>query len=319
MISIKEHKKASGFKKSYMIFSFKQVNCGIVNALRRTCLNDIPTYAFACVKPEINKSIFNNDMMKTRLVQVPIFGIDSGLHHLENKYWNLSEVNHYDGAREKHPKEVPIEAYINAVNNTTEIMNVSTRDMRYLVDNKEVDYPNKDILLIQLKPQQVFKAQLKAGLGISYRNAIWASCHCYYKQHDTKLDEFELTIESKGQIDEKTIMIKAINNIMYKLDVIEMDIKKKRKENKIDMENDKTIFILLENEDHTIGGLINQYIQENPNTLFGGYTKPDHNLQEIVFKISVKEGNPIDVFFDSLNKSKKLMKKFEQELCAKAK
>lgn len=60
---------------------------------------------------------------------------------------------------------------------------VTTNDIQYYEDNKLVQHKynkNYPIVLIKLRPLEVFKCKLKAVLGVGERNAIWASANNAY-------------------------------------------------------------------------------------------------------------------------------------------
>jgi DNA-directed RNA polymerase alpha subunit len=72
-VNIKQlHKQEfKGLQSSQLILEFdgSTVNCCMVNALRRICLDHIPTYSssFKSIIIEQNTSVFDNDYMKLRL------------------------------------------------------------------------------------------------------------------------------------------------------------------------------------------------------------------------------------------------------------
>ena len=83
----------------------KSVSEVLVNTFRRIVLSNIPTYAFApeCMIFDKNTSIFNNDQMKVRLMQLPILKTKLNLSYLHDKYW--LDVDYSKKDREKHPEE----------------------------------------------------------------------------------------------------------------------------------------------------------------------------------------------------------------------
>src|SRR5579885_2835589 len=106
--------------------SGKSVNSALVNTFRRISYDYIPTYAFPTesIYIEKNTSIFNNDYMKLRLSQMTIPNIVNKIYYLEDKYWK--NIKYDNPERDKHPNDKKIlEFYVNAINNTNEIMNVT--------------------------------------------------------------------------------------------------------------------------------------------------------------------------------------------------
>lgn len=285
-------------------FTGKDINNIILNTLRRVIFDDIPTYAFASnlIVISQNSSVFNNDMMRNRLEQLPIPNIDNDLFFLEEKYWNTDIVSSLaTGLREKHDKEKIIELYVNAKNTTKNILNVTTNDIKFFEETKEVNKYNKKcpIMLVQLRPNETFQCSMKAILGIGQQNNIWAAGNSYIDDHttddvkgefinkDTDKTRITFTIESLGQLTEYDIFDKACNFIVSKLKTIKTTINQMVKNGEIVPES-KNIILVLDNEDHTIGALVNDAFQDHPDITFSGVSKPDHFVRSIRFKIKGK-------------------------------
>jgi DNA-directed RNA polymerase subunit L len=299
--------KPNKFTSSQLVLEFtgKDVNYVIANTLRRVSYDDIPTYAFEYVNIEHNNSkAFDNDYMAVRLRQLPVYDIKNDLYYLHPKYWQ--NIDYYDKNREKHESEQLIEGTINAFNNTNELMNVTTKDMNYYIDGKQVEYPHRfpdePILLIELLPNQTFKCQLKAFLGVGERDSIWfGSKLAYYETDDENPNKILFTIESTGQMGEYEVLTKCCMLIKLKLDSIgrEIDQRVKTKEIKIA----PTIFFELVNEDHTIGNLINNALQDHPYIAYAGVSKPDHLIKQIKFKMTCSDdvSSPIQPLFEVID------------------
>ena len=281
------------------------MNHVIANTLRRVSLDDIPTYAFAYINIEHNNSVFNNDMMRIRLNQLPIYDIDNDMYFLHPSYWE--NVDYDKKTWEKHEKEIPIEAIINVYNNNKdEILDVTTDHITYYINNEHQNrFPSINqhapILLIQLKPNETFKCQLKGCLGVGERNNIWsAAAQTYYEYSEDNEISINFTIESNGQMAEHTILIKCCKLIKMKLNGVKQEIKN-RVDSKEIVQSQSIIFELVK-EDHTIGNLINNALQDHKDIIFSGISKPDHLVRTIVFKIeSINEKiSPIKPFFESI-------------------
>ncbi len=301
----KDKKKRDELLSSYLEieFSGKDMNETIANAIRRVTYDDIPTYAFCkeLINIEANTSIFDNDKMRLRLSNIPIYDVNNNIDFLEAKYWK--SVDYKDPQREKHPDEKLIEMYINVHNNTPEKMNVMTNnpEIKYLVDGeiKETPYGNKyPVLIIQLKPNQSFKAHLKAGLGVGERNNLWsASCNTFY-DYDTP-DKIIFRIESQGQLTEQNILVKSCRYLIHKLELIKKTIKDKNDRNEFG--DDNLIKIILDDEDQTIGYLLNRKFQDHPKINFSSITKPDLLLKSITFTIQSEDKSPIKYVIEQID------------------
>ena len=299
--------KQNKFISSQLVLNFsgKDMHYIIANTIRRVSYDDIPTYAFEFVNIEHNNSkAFDNDAMRMRLRQVPIYDIKTDLYYLHPKYWQ--NVDYYNKDREKHESERSIEATVNAFNNTNELMDVTTKDMHYYVDNIETKYisrhPDEPCLLIELLPNQTFKCQLRACLGVGERDSLWfASKVAYFDYEDNDPTSVRFTIEGTGQMPEYEILIKCCKLIKLKLNGIGKDLEQRIKTGEIRVA--QTIFIELVNEDHTLGNLINNALQDHKNIAFSGVSKPDYFVKLIKFKITCTDDidSPLEPLFNVID------------------
>lgn len=299
----------------------------IVNTLRRVLYDNIPNYAFPSdlIKITENTSIFNNDFMKLRLSNLPVLNTDLDIFYLEPNYW--MNVDYSDPKRPKHNLEKQIELVINYINNTDNIVNVTTNDIHYYEDGIEVIKYNKNapLLLIQLKPLQSFRCSMRAVIGVGERDNIFAAvANAFYddlttddikggfiKNPDNKII---FNVESQGQYDEYVLLIKACKYIVKKLDIIkqELNIKFTSK----DFTETSELIIVLDGEDHTMGQLLNYYFQNHKDIIFSGVAKPDHLVNSIRFKIASADNikSPIKPIFEQMNLLKETFMHIEQLL-----
>jgi DNA-directed RNA polymerase subunit L len=274
-------------------FSGTDVNTSIINSLRRVTLDDIPVYAFPSelIKIEGNTSIFNNDFMRLRLSQVPILKLDSGLDYLDRKYFNqnlsFDDINYV-----KYEKEKVIEIYINSYNNTPENINVTTNDINYIEDGEPVSkYSTKyPILLCQLRPNETFKAHMKAALSTGHKSNLFsAASNAWYDDDDGKIT---FTLESQGQLTEYQIVEKSCKFLLKKLDDFEENFKLKLKESPT-YEKNSTVIFEFQNEDHTLGEILNNTFQDHEKIIFSGLSKPSPLERVIKIKITSSAENPL--------------------------
>lgn len=276
-----------------IILSGKDINTAIVNSLVRIMIHEIPTYAFPgeLIKfAPINRDngekgsiAFNNDYMRLRLSHIPIIGIDPEIDFLHERYWK--DVDYMDSDREKHEKEKPIEAYIEYNNTSDDIINVTTKDMKMYINDKETDvYRNSDypFLIISLKPGEMFKASMKGVLGIGKRNTIWDSSGTSFQEIDTVPGKHLVTIEPSAQIEPHILFKRACSYFKKKIELIRGEIKRIYKESEI---TENKIEIVLKGENHTMGGPINYELQSHSNIISSGLCKKDHLINEIILKI----------------------------------
>ena len=277
------------------------VNSALVNSLRRTSYDYIPTYGFASESIFIDKntSIYNNDYMKLRLSQMTIPKIINNIFFLEDKYWK--NIRYDNPEREKHPEDKKIlEFYVNTINNTNDVMNVTTNHAKIYEDGIELKekfdskYPS---LIIKLRPGEIFSCRCVGILGIGKNNNIWsASGNSYFDQIDE--NNFKFTMESQGQMDEYEILYKSCKVIKEKLEIIKKLAIEKHDSELIKETNVLKMFF--ENEDHTIGNLINEYLQDNPNVLYSGLSKPNLVVDTMLIKFKTSKNDPIKPFLETI-------------------
>jgi len=308
-IKIKEISKINrdGYKGSQLQLEFtgSDVCTQLINTLRRGCLEYIPVLAFCNESINIEKStsVFNNDYMRLRLSQMIIPNLKIEIDSLQDEYWH--DINYSDPKRLRHPDDKDLyEIYINVENTTPNKMNVTTNHLKLYLNGEEIKkfdskYPE---LIIQLRPKEIFNCHMIAVLGIAKRNNIWSAIgSCYYSEiNDNK---FLLTLESTGQISEYESIYKACISIIERM--------KNNKEKLKELFNDKKLSermeITLVGEDHTVGLLINKYLQDHTDVSFSGLAKKDLLVDEISIIYVTNNKNPLTPLFDAIDDSIKIL------------
>lgn len=275
------------------------VSPALVNTLRRLCYDYVPTYAFPneSITIEKNTSIFNNDYMRVRLSAITIPNIVNKIVYLEDKYWK--DVNMGDPARIKHPDDTKIiDLYISGVNNTKDVMNVTTEHCKVFEDGNEIKdkFDTKfPCLIIQLRPNEIFHCKCTGILGIGKLHAVWyAAGNVFYETEDEK--DYKFTIESQGQMDEYEILHKACRVLKERINVTKTLVK-----DQIHDTDTKKIEIVLFNEDHTVGNIINDFLQNHKNVVFSGLSKPSLLIDKMIIKFVTKDNEPIKTFIETLD------------------
>lgn len=305
----KDHKPTGSLK---FELSGEDLSVRVVNALRRVSMDNIPVYAYhpSLISIKENTTVaFNNDYMKLRLSTLPILGVDAEISFLNEKYWK--NINYNDPKREKPIGEKNIEFHVNVHNNSDTIINVTTNDAKIYVDGELIEPYNKKYpyLLIKLRPNDTFKCDMKAVIGIGYEptnGAIWSCARNSYYDFDDKISEkkrkYTFTVCSAGQLDEFTIMKRSCEYILKKLADLEKELKRKITSGEI---GDKKITVLvLDGEDHTMGELLNDEFQENSDIIYSGVKKPDHLITSMEITAEGKDGSPMKAILSSIEKLK---------------
>jgi DNA-directed RNA polymerase subunit L len=289
-IEEKEYHKSNGLDASWLtlICSGEDFNVKLLNALRRTAVNNIPMYAFSqeLVSIDINTSVaFDTDYMTARLSNLPVIGIDPNLYFLPEKYWY--KVNYADTKRERHPTEQHVEFYLNYHNNSANIVSVTTNDASVYIGSVQVKPYSKEypILLIKLKPNERFKCYMKATLGVGEKNVIWKGArNAFYDEIEVSgKKKYEFTIEANNQCTEYNLLVRACKFLMKKITDVRNDLQTKIDQKQIPIE--KSYNYKLEQEDFTVGIILNEEFQDHKDIIFSGLSKPDHLVKAILIKV----------------------------------
>jgi len=236
-IKIVEHSKINDSYNNYLVLNFSgsDINNIIMNTIRRVIMELIPTYAFEKSNIEISKntSIYNNDYMRLRLSNFPIFSIDnpietikqsanleyeSNISTFETKIEDLNIIAEKEQAY-KLEKAQNFIIYINCKNTTSDVLCVTTShpDIRYYYQTKLIPSPyGRPLLIVKLKPGEEFIGTLSSTLGIGLSNSNYMPTSvCVYEEESE--NSFNFNIESLKQLTEQEIIIRACHIIMIKL------------------------------------------------------------------------------------------------------
>jgi DNA-directed RNA polymerase subunit L len=282
-------------------FSGKSINNVFVNTLRRLSFDYVPTYAFTkeSIFIEKNTSIYNNDMMRLRMSQITVPNIKNSIYFLSEEYWK--DIDYSDPNRNRHPEDKKyVEMYINVHNNTKDIMNVTTNDVKLYEDGVQVhkfdkNYPS---LIINLNPDEQFICKAVKILGVGIRNNIWAAAsNCYYDVDDIN-NKIKFTIESQGQLDEYEILYKMCFTIQKKLKRIKKNIKNNIKSKIIEKE---IIVIKFDDENHTTANIINDNLQNRSDVQYSGCSRIDLLENKINISYVTTNSNKLLPFFETID------------------
>lgn len=293
--------------------SGKLATTTLANTLRRLVIDYVPTYAFTkeTINIEENSSIFFNDKMKLRFSQITIPNINIPIAHLSDKYWKNIKYN--DENRQKHPDDNEnIEMYINIRNDEIDNINVTTNHAKFYFngdEKKEVFNKKFPHLLVQLRPKEVFKCRAYCVLGVGLNDNIFSAASRAYFDEISK-HKINLSIHSQGQIDEYDALYRGCICMINELKDIKNKIQDRYKNTAIE----GSLEINLDDKDYTIGYILNQFLQDNPNIEFSGMSKPDHLRNRVRIKMVSSKPNPLKFFFDTIDYLVTVFEKIKKEL-----
>lgn len=295
----------------------ENINCIILNTLRRAILSYIPNYAFTNFNFKKNNTVFNNNYIKLRVSNIPVWGIENELDYYNpvKKNLNTEPINEDDNLND----DIDLNSEVNNVLNSStlkqltmyvdytsldsdEITTVTTDHAKFYYEEKKIDSPYKiPIPIIKLQSNQTITFSVITTVGTELQNSIFAPVSvCFYKE--INLTEYTFILESRGTINEKRIIYVALLNIINKLrNVI------KNLPDKIDDKLKGELIIL--NEDATLGNLISYGLQIHKDIKFAGFNIP-HPLEERVkIHYELIKNNITNVLSDVVNHFIKLYEK----------
>ncbi len=297
---------------SYLALLFKgdSIDNSIVNTLRRVSLSEIPIYAISesSVYIKKNTSIYDNDYMRQRLSMIPLRNLDYAekFDCLESKYYpyvsGVYGLIYPDKEYPKDPRDtLDLKIYINVTNENTNVLSVTTNDCKVYVDNKEVDYvfdKKYPRALLKLRKGQEFKADIHATLGIAKVHDAWSAISMpAYRQINA--NEYSLTINSLGQMNEYTILRKACQWVKLKLENTKKALNSNPKAT--GSKDISTIVLELENENHTLGNLLKTTLNRHSKVNFSGYKKDHPQMEVITIALSTQKIEPFTIINECID------------------
>jgi DNA-directed RNA polymerase subunit L len=261
-------------KKSDNTISVELIDYDIsyANGLRRTLISKIPTYAINNISVIKNTTSFNNDYIKNRLELIPIKS-DSDM---DNIIFTLK------------------------ASSEDELLDIFTESLNSSNGKK---YFPEDILLLTLKPGQTIQLECSVSKNIgSYHSKHSPVCGIQfemmpkdpkekdyiYRQRNYVPNHVILSYESIGMFPADKLFIMAIDLIIDKLAFIKKSIEEENPE-KIQIIKynpmDDTYEYIIDNEDYTIGCLINNTNLENKDCGFSGIIKPHPSFDKITMRV----------------------------------
>jgi len=294
----------------------KEIKTSLANALRRTIISDIYTYAIDndTIVFYDNTSMLNNEFLKHRLTLIPIVSnLDINYDDIiisckkTNESENMENIYAYD------------------------FICTDSKNNKIIDNNIIFKYPN--ILFGKLKINQYLSFECKLTRNNSYYGGSFFSpvsiCLYTFKTDENKVEEitkdmnesekktfftqdvervykrneigdpsgYQFQIESAGFYDIKDILIFGINSLKERLNNLKNELrnKKSKKVSLLDNDVNPDFFdFLIDHENETIGNLLSTYITYNPNVFYCGYVIEHPLKNNIILRIKLKENNSLD-------------------------
>jgi len=309
----KHQKSTNNFNDNELsiFISGKDNNYVLVNTLRRICVSSIPIYAFHenDMIFDINTSIWNNDMLKDRFRNLPIFNIDN----------DETTIEKFDDLEVKKDRIVDnannLTMFVNIKNNRDVIFNVTTNEAIFYHKGKQISSPyKKPLLLIKLKKGQELKCTCISSLNIGKNDGIYNAAMAYhYNENENANNKYELVLNSNRQIDELEILKRACKILLNKTFKLEkLIIVNLEKEENSEILNRGLLKIVDENA--TFANLISYYLQENKHMEFSGAQVPFLYLNEILIRYRTDGKDIKDIIKKTFNQIREIYNHILKEL-----
>lgn len=294
-ISIDSYLNDASFTPNHLYLNLKgkDVDHVVINTLRRTILEDIPSYGFNVNNINItkNSSVYNNDYMRNRIENFPLIGVKFPLNLDEyNKLrkYTRGHSSNMGGEEAVEEEEAEITIYCNVKNSNELVMDVTSEDIEfYRKDKKIKSFYDKPILLVKLKKNEEFEFSAKSDKGVAMNHSRYSTVGvCCYEM--LKEDSFNFKIEPRGQIEVSTILDRACEIIKFRLKLILDKIMG------VKFTNDNHGKIVLSNEDHTFGGILARGLQDHKNIEFAGYRMDHLLIRDVTIEYITNGGKTIN-------------------------
>lgn len=242
-------------EKETLTFVLKDIDTSVPNALRRTLLMDIESWALGDIVLKKNKTPFIDEFITDRVGLIPIFQKEVSGNLPTFKLSAKGEIN--------------------------TMVNIYTKDLK-ASDGKQ--YFPDNILIAKLKgiKNTIEELDIEAKLvkGTSKMNSKWAVLTvCGYEIEN---NTFKFLVESREVQKPRTSVKQAFETLIERLRNVKESIQKNN-EKKISINQaENKYFVYIYQEGHTIGNLLSSHIQNKfKDVPFIAYEVP-HPLEETV-------------------------------------
>ena len=300
----------------------KDIKISLANAIRRTIISDIATYAIDAKNINFieNTSMLNNEFLAHRLTLIPIVS-------------NLKDINYNNiiiSCKKKNDNEnmesIYVKDFVCKDSETEEI-----------IDNNLIfKYPNilfgklrnGNFISFECKLTQnnsefggsffcpvatcvyTFKIdtekanQIKNQLNESEKNSfdVQNNERVYLKNDEGEPEIYQFKLESIGFFEPKEIIRLGINALITKLLNMKFEFRNKEKETRIKLIDDSDFFIFsIDHENETLGNLVSTYLTYNSNVYYAGYVIEHPLKHNIVLKVKLNTNNNIENVLDTID------------------
>lgn len=287
----------------------QDINHVVVNTLKRVGTSKVPIYTYENIDITENSSIYNNNYLKLRLKNLPVLGIKTEKPIFIKKqkikqtteedigFINIDDINMNVNESVNISSLDKLTMYLEYENKTDKILSIGTDNCKFYLKEKEIKSPyNIDIQLIKLQPKQKIKFSAITELGIEDISSTYSPVSIFTYRENTETD-YDMFIESRGQLNELEILDIIKKNIINDLDNIEKLLPDE------DILEGK---IVLKDIEHTLGNLLSSGLQSHSSIVFAGYNMPHPLDNKIILHFKLIKGTIKSVLIEVIEYYKKL-------------
>jgi len=314
-ITKKDYNKEIGFSRLELNIKGKEINHIIINSIRRIILSNIPTYAYSDIKITKNTSVFNNDYLKLRISNIPVWGVENNFDKLINKNKETTETFDEENGLEEKEEDIEdnidasiinrMNMYVNYKNETNDIYFVTTDNAEFQYKSEQIKSPYPfPMEIVDLQPNQEITLIATAELGDQEISSIYSAVSvCFFIQNE--INDYDFILESRGQIKEHKIIYIAIKLLIKKLHNFISIIPKNNKLEGI---------IKINDEEHTLGNLISDAMQKHESVRYFGYNVPHPMVKSVEMHYQLISGNINNIFKDVVSNYEKILEKMLDQI-----
>lgn len=183
----------------------KDVPLQYANALRRTCLNDVPVFAIDTVDIIQNSSVIPDEGLAHRLGLIP----------LRTDLERFSEPADCSCGGDPGCSNCRVMLVLDSAESESESITVFSESL--ISDDADVLPISDKVPIVRLAPGQKVKAECFARLGRGTEHAKWNSANVSVLVDGEAEDERILTVESTGALRPEQILLAGIDEVNRKL------------------------------------------------------------------------------------------------------
>ncbi len=166
-----------------------------------------------------------------------------------------------------------------------------------LIDNSKMYSIKFPILLSKLKTNEELEFSMKSMCNNGCNNAIYNASHCYWDKISD--NEYNIKIESNGQLTEYNILLDVCDIIIDKLETLKKNFS--NEQYKIITFGKNKAIIELYNENYISFGPINYMLQNLDDIKTSGISRSSYMEQKIQLTIETINNNPLDNIFTAID------------------